>query len=120
MSYAERSVMAIRIDAAAVATDGELEEIYMPPGYSGKFIGASFYATTATTTSAAVISVGTADNDATYGSASIAVTAQNTAGVVTVTESTTDVPAGGKFFVSSDGGPGAGAGDLTLYFEVYK
>lgn len=129
MAYEDIRLWSITFAVTGLDSAAEIYEGYLPAGYKGQFLGATFYATTATTGAAVLVEVGTAADADAYGEASIAITAINTAAVVTNTTSTTtdskgntinaEIGSGGFFEVNQDGGStAAGAGLLTLTFEL--
>ena len=131
MSYDDRKVVPFTYIDQTISTAAELAEITLPDGYQGIPVDVAFTTNaTATTTSACTINIGNNTTATLYGQASIAVTAANTAAVVTYTAtagsldndtvSPAVIPAGGTFMVDTGGEPGAGAGDLTVYVEIWK
>ena len=108
MSYDQGINATYRFPAAALATDGIIGRIIGPSGKKGRGVGVSSVVTTNVT-------VASADNDASFASHTVPVSSAGAALNGFTRGATEYVTADDTVFVSSDGGPTAGAGDVIVH-----
>ena len=106
---------------AAVSTAADIFQIVGPKGKKGRLVAASFATSTATTTAASAINIGTQADADSLGSFTIPVTAINTAIQPTQAQldAISEFAADTVYCVSGDGAANAGALDISITIAWY-
>ena len=120
MAYDDQRLISISLTVAAMQTANTDDLLcILPQGFSGRLVGASVFLTTGVTTAPCVFTVGSSADDTTYGTLSVPISAVNTSPAITVVKGT-DIAPNATIWLGHAGAAGAGAGLVTLYFEVYE
>lgn len=118
----ERTV--IHLEAAAVATGGDLATVVGPAGKRGRVTRLDVVTTTAFTVADSVLSLDTITPSlATPVTLTLAFSGSGAGDVTRVSQATldaaTEIPADSPLQLNSDGGSTAGAGSITLQIDWY-
>jgi hypothetical protein len=121
MAYDNPTTCTYHVEAATISAAATLLRLVGPKGKQGRLVDIGFVTTTATTSAASQLRVGTvADPDA-YGILSVPVQAAAavTNGATSYTTISNLIPANTYVALASDGGSVAGAGTISLTIDWF-